>query len=422
MTQPRIFLPTIGDFVENYEIQGKLGEGAFGNVYLVKDSAGKKKALKLLKLWSIPDERERDLILKRFRLEYETGLIQSNFLVHSEGYGFVNGNPFIVMEFCSKGDLRPFVDNSSSISFVKLKAIEILKGLKDLHSNGKIHRDLKPENVLIDANGTVKLTDFGISGHKNERLTIRDFFGNPLQVFGTYAYLPPEQLKRVKDTKLFTLDIYSFGVVFYELLTGRLPFGELRVKSDLADYNMNAARGNIRSMSSFRKDIPDELQRIVTKCLQPNPKDRYQNTDSVLRALGSSYREAVDRDSSEISPSLKVMYGSDNGAVFDLNRIAVNTKTNILNVGRDTESWSNHIYVRETDDQLLTKYISRKHATLEKHDQNWILRDGQWDSILGDWKHSLNGTYVNSNEVGTNGVKLTSGDIIILGDTTLKFN
>lgn len=422
MTQPRKFLPTIGDFVDDYEILGKLGEGAFGNVYLVKDSDGSKKALKLLKLWSIPDERERDLILKRFRLEYETGLIQSDFLVHSEGYGFVNGNPFILMEFCSKGDLRPFVDDSSSIPFIKHKAIEILKGLKDLHTNGKIHRDLKPENVLLDVNGTAKLTDFGISGHKNERLTIRDFWGNPLQVFGTYAYLPPEQLKRVKDTKLFTLDIYSFGVVFYELLTGRLPFGELRVKSDLADYNMNAARGNIRSMSSFRKDIPDELQRIVTKCLQPNPKDRYQNTDSVLRVLGSSYRRAVDRDSSEISPSLKVMYGSDNGAVFDLNRIAVNMKTNILNLGRDTESWSNHIYVRETDDQLLTKYISRKHATLEKHDQNWILRDGQWDSILCNWKSSLNGTYVNSNEVGTNGVKLTSGDIIILGDTTLKFN
>ena len=422
MTAPRRFLPTIGEYVENYEIRGKLGEGAFGNVYLVKDSTGEEKALKLLKLWTIDDERESELILKRFRLEYETGLIKSEFLVHSDGFGFVNGNPFIVMEFCSKGDMRPFVDETSSISFVRSKAIEILKGLKDLHSNGKIHRDLKPENILLDANGTAKLTDFGISGHKNERLTIRDFFGNPLQVFGTYAYLPPEQLKRARDTKLFTLDIYSFGVVFYELLTGRLPFGELRVKSDLADYNMNAARGKIRSMSSFRKDIPDELQRIVTKCLQPNPKDRYQNTDSVLRALGSSYREAVDRDSSEISPSLKVMYGSDNGAVFDLNRIAVNTKTNILNVGRDTESWSNHIHVRETDDQLLTKYISRKHATLEKHDQDWILRDGQWDSILGDWKHSLNGTYVNSNEVGTNGVRLTSSDIIILGDTTLKFN
>ena len=94
MTQPRIFLPTIGDFVENYEIQGKLGEGAFGNVYLVKDSAGSKKALKLLKLWSIPDDRERDLILKRFRLEYETGLIQSDFLVHSEGLWFCKREPF----------------------------------------------------------------------------------------------------------------------------------------------------------------------------------------------------------------------------------------------------------------------------------------------------------------------------------------
>ena len=78
------------------------------------------------------------LILKRFHLEYETGLIKSKFLVHSDGFGFVNGNPFIVMEFCSKRDMRPFVDERSSIGFIRTKAVEILKGLKDLHSNGKI--------------------------------------------------------------------------------------------------------------------------------------------------------------------------------------------------------------------------------------------------------------------------------------------
>ena len=115
MTAPRRFLPTIGEFVENYEIRGKLGEGAFGNVYLVKDSTGEEKALKLLKLWTIDDERESELILKRFHLEYETGLIKSKFLVHSDGFGFVNGNPFIVMEFCSKGDLRPFVDEKRGV-------------------------------------------------------------------------------------------------------------------------------------------------------------------------------------------------------------------------------------------------------------------------------------------------------------------
>lgn len=422
MTKPRLFLPSVGDFVENYEIYGKLGEGAFGNVYRVRDNVGTSKALKLLKLWSITDERERDLILKRFRLEYETGLIKSDFLVHSEGYGFINGNPFIVMEFCEKGDLRPFVDKNSSIPQIKEKAVEILKGLKDLHSHGKIHRDLKPENILLDSEGRAKLTDFGISGHKNERLTIRDFFGNPLQVFGTYAYLPPEQLKRVKDTKLFTLDIYSFGVVIYELLTGSLPFGELRVQADLADYNMNAARGKIRSMSLFRNDVPVELEKIIRQCLQPNPKDRYQNTGEILAALGASYRDIINSDSRGISPSLRVMYGSDNGTLFDLNQIASKAKTNVLNLGRNTESHTNHIAIRETDDVLLIKYISRKHATLEKHGESWIIRDGQWDTTNGVWKTSLNGTYVNSSEVGENGVRLKRGDIVIMGDTTLKYN
>lgn len=421
MSASKSFLPSVGEFIDTYEVQGKLGEGAFGNVYLVNDSLGIKKALKLLKLWSIDDQRESDLILKRFRLEYETGLIASEYLVHSEGYGFVNGNPFIVMEFCSKGDLRPFVDDSSSIEFVKDKAIEILKGLKDLHSNGKIHRDLKPENILLDSNGAAKLTDFGISGHKNERLTVRDFLGNPLQIFGTYAYLPPEQLKRTKQTKLFTLDIFSFGVVCYELLTGRLPFGELQVKSDLADYVMNANRGNIRNISKFRKDVPKSFQDVIMKCLQPNPKNRFQTTDEILKALGAKH-DKVSRNSSQISPSLKVMFGIDNGTVYDLNSIANRSRSNILNLGRNTESWANDLFIRETDDQLLTKYISRKHAALEKHDNTWYLRDGQWDSTFELWNPSLNGTFINSDQVDSDGAKLTQGDIITIGDTTLKFN
>ena len=421
MFKPKIFLPSVGDFIEEYEVLGKLGEGSFGNVYLVDDRHGRKKALKLLKLWSINDEGESELIVKRFRLEYETGLIKSEHLVHSEGYGFISGNPFIVMEFCSKGDLRPYADNSSSVEFVKEKAIEMIKGMKDLHANGKIHRDLKPENVLIDGNGRAKLTDFGISGHKNERITIRDGLGKPLQVFGTYAYLPPEQLRRVKDTKVFTLDIYSFGVVIYELITGKLPFGELKINSDLAEYNLNAARGNIRPMKRFRSDVPKSLEAIVVKCLQPNPKHRFQTAGEVLDAFGVKHGEAK-RNTDEISPSLKVMFGTDYGTVFDLNHLTSSLNKNLLNLGRNTDSWSNELFIRETDDQLLTKYISRKHATLEKHGDSWYIRDGQWDGTFGIWKSSLNGTFLNSMQVGSDGMKLTSGDIIIMGDTTLKFN
>lgn len=422
MTTPRIFLPSIGDKISDYTIEGKLGEGSFGNVYMVRDSKGAIKALKLLKLWTIIDPQEADLIVKRFRLEYETGLIESDFLVGSEGYGFVEGNPYIVMEYCPKGDLRPFVTGETPVKYVKSKAIEMLRGLRDLHANGKIHRDLKPENVLLDSEGIAKLTDFGISGHKNERLTIRDFFGNPMQIFGTYAYLPPEQLQRVKDTKLFTLDIFSFGVVIYELLTGNLPFGELKSQNDLAEYKLNASRGNIQPISRFRSDVSPDLESIVLKCLSPNPKNRFQTSGEVLQLFGQSDIVVSSQNSIRLSPSLEVMFGADNGQLIDLKKLVREKRSGVLSLGRNAEAWSNDIYIREMDDVLITKFISRKHATIEEHDSNWVLRDGQWDNTFSIWKRSLNGTFVNSAEIDDEGIILKPGDIIIMGDTTLKFN
>lgn len=100
------------------------------------------------------------------------------------------------MEYCSGGDLTPYLGSGSSK--IPLICQQILIGLHALHTRGKVHRDLKPENVLFKSNGIAALTDFGIAGDRNKRMTERNIFGKPNQIFGTYAYMPPEQVNRMR--------------------------------------------------------------------------------------------------------------------------------------------------------------------------------------------------------------------------------
>ena len=134
----------IGDVIDGrFQVEKILGEGSFGRVYSVRDRQGELFALKLLKLWEVPAEI-RDPLVARFDMEFETGRIDSNYLVHSYSYGEVKGNPYMLMEYCPNGDLRKYA--SHGIDLVRA-AYEILSGLNDLHACGKVHRDLKPENV-----------------------------------------------------------------------------------------------------------------------------------------------------------------------------------------------------------------------------------------------------------------------------------
>lgn len=144
-----------------YTVQRELGEGAFGKVFRVTDRASNTYALKLLKLWEVAPEIRQQLS-DRFEMEYQTGRIDSPYLVHSIDHGFAQGNPYIIMEFCPNGDLTQCGRNTDWVTIAR----QVLLGLKALHTHGKVHRDLKPENVLLKQDGTAVLTDFGISGDR----------------------------------------------------------------------------------------------------------------------------------------------------------------------------------------------------------------------------------------------------------------
>ena len=120
-----------GDLVASrYIVEKALGEGSFGVVYKVKDNAGKPWAMKLLRLWDVPSTIRQPLI-SRFEMEYKTSCIKSNNLVHSVDFGYLNGNPYIVMEFCSGGDLTKMI-GAKDVDYERI-ACDVLNGLHDLH-------------------------------------------------------------------------------------------------------------------------------------------------------------------------------------------------------------------------------------------------------------------------------------------------
>lgn len=423
-TIPERYVPNTGDTIGKYKVLSKLGEGSFGNVYKVQSLSNQKVyALKLLKVWEITYEEERKLLMQRFKMEYETGKIQSCYLVNSKEYGKVKGNPYIIMEYCNNGDMRAKINQGLSVDFISKVTHEVLLGLKDLHENGKIHRDMKPENVLLDVNQQAKLTDFGIAGHKNMRMTKRNLFGRPQEIFGTYAYMPPEQLKPREATKLPTTDIFSFGVMIFEMFTGKYPFGNLQYESDLPEYVVRINQGKWDNIQSLRSDVPTKWKKIIEKCLHPNYKDRFQSVDELLETLGKPvFDEKINYNSVKNQLGLKVMQGKEYRKMYNLSELIRDIGK--LTLGRDDaeDAIYNDINVEETPPDGIRYFISRQHATIEKMEQpkGWFIRDGQWIKSKKKWKESLNGTYVNSEKAGKNGVELKVGDIITVGDTTLK--
>lgn len=416
-----------GDWVEGRWIVKKtLGEGSFGKVYLITDHNGTQYALKLLRLFDVPPEIRQPLI-DRFEMEFKTGQIQCDNLVQSLDFGMTKGNPFIVMEFCPGGDLTPLLGNCGdrAVSICQ----QILLGLNALHINAKVHRDLKPENVLFKANGQAALTDFGISGDRNHRMTQRGWSGKPNQIFGTYAYMPPEQVNRARGdaTVLPTTDIFSFGALAFQLLTGELPFGTLESHNDLANYQKRGKNGDWSRSTLYRIPNGPQWERVIGGCLEPDFKKRLQSVNEVMSLLPQSYNnnayqpvrqpvmQAYQPQQQTHGYQLNIMAGEDYGKRIDVTKIQ-KERGGIMTIGRGKDN----VIVLKSD---IDCFVSRQHCTLavDEEGSEWLLRNGQWDRNAQKWNPSRNGTFVNSTEVGPTGYYLYPGDIITIGEVKMRF-
>lgn len=413
-----------GDLFDGkYLVAEKIGGGSYGDVYKVSDSRHNVYALKLLRLWEVMGELHEGIV-SRFEQEYNVMRISSEYLVHSIDFGVVQGNPYIVMEFCQKGDLSHF--NGKDSRRLCSYAHDILEGLHALHSEGKVHRDLKPENVLIRDNGKAALTDFGVVGEmeKAKRMSEVGWWKQkPKQAFGTPLYMSPEIYYKTGGgvTYLPMVDIWSFGVMMYELLTeGSFPFGNIDSVEDFPRYMERARNGQWNR--ELLQNAPNGAvwTIIIGKCIEPSHKDRYQSCVEILKDMSpmtGSVNPAFLEERASRSPRiarLVISQGENVGRIFVLNR-CLTTGGRMIHVGREAD---NDIVLTEN----YTSYLSRYHFTIERSADGafWTIRDGQWQKHEKRWVNSTNGTYLNATPVSSAGMKVFTGDIITAGEYKIK--
>jgi serine/threonine-protein kinase len=256
-------------FDGRYRIQRKLGAGGMADVYLAEDQElGRRVAIKILNSRHGND----DQFIERFRREAKNAAALNHpNIVSIYDRGEAEDTYYIAMEFLDGRTLKELIvgRGAAPINVAIEYARQILSALRFAHRHGIVHRDIKPHNVLVDGEGRVKVTDFGIARAGTSQMTETG------SIVGTAQYLSPEQARGGEvDPRS---DLYSLGVVLYELLTGKTPFdGETPV--EIAMKHLSTPP---KPPSKLRPEIPPELDMVVLRALSKSPDDRYQSADEM---------------------------------------------------------------------------------------------------------------------------------------------
>lgn len=392
--------------------------------FKVNDTSGNKYILKLLKLWEV-DSKLRQKMLLSADNEIKGCQIKSNYLTNIVHTGVVNGNPYLLMEYLKSVDLSHIV-RSQRLDIVRT-AKEILYGLRDLHKSGKVHCQLTPENILITDDNHAKLTNYVILGGRANLLVGKNKTLRSQSIVKSLAYQAPELYRLGQcSTVLPSVDIFSFGVVLFQLLTGELPFGRLATESDWIHYQSRAKNNDWNKNTLLRNEQRNMWMGILDICLSSEVAGRAKDVDEIINRLpddgceyvGVAGSRAGVPQSIQHGVMLHVMQGDELDKYYRLPEI-MQLPQRVITVGRTAASVFNMIQLSERS----SSYISRHHCTIEFDDENeiWYIRDGQWDKDNNEgWACSLNGTFVNSEKVTKEGHKIVPGDIISIGDVKLR--
>lgn len=260
-----------------YRILKPIGSGGMANVYLAEDLILERQvAVKLMRY----DFRNDESSIRRFKREAlaSTELVHPN-IVSIYDVGQEVDNPYIVMEYVKGTDLKQYINENYPIPYKKALDImgQILSAVEYAHQNGLIHRDLKPQNILIDDDDYVKITDFGIAIALSQNSITQT---NSL--LGSVHYISPEQARGGMATK--QSDVYSLGILLFELLTGKVPFdGESAVSIALKHF-----QESIPSIREIDPHVPQALENVVLKATAKEKEQRYQTVQEMADDLETS--------------------------------------------------------------------------------------------------------------------------------------
>ncbi len=291
---------------DRYEIIKSIGEGGMANVYLARDVIlDRRVAIKVLRGDLANDEK----FIRRFQREAlaASSLSHPN-IVEMYDVGEDNGNYYIVMEYVEGKTLKQYLKKRTNGRLTVSEAVDIMiqltDGIAHAHDSYIIHRDLKPQNIMIQDDGQIKITDFGIAMALNStQLTQTN------SVMGSVHYLPPEQASGKGST--IKCDIYSMGILFYELLTGVLPF-----KGDNAvEIALKHMKEPLPSVRKQNPSVPQSVENIIIKATAKNPKNRYND----VKEMHNDLIHALDPDMMDCE---KYNYPYPEHEVEDANKVA----------------------------------------------------------------------------------------------------
>jgi len=340
-------------FAGRYEMLEVLGGGGMGKVYRVYDRKLEEEvALKLIK----PEISANRKAIERFKNELKVARkITHKSVCKMYDLGESGGTSYITMEYVPGEDLRSFIHRSKQLTVATSLsiAIQVAAGLGEAHRLGIVHRDLKPGNIMIDKEGNAKIMDFGIA----RTLAVADETAEGI-IIGTPEYMSPEQVEgREVDARS---DIFAFGCVLYEMLTGKSAFGRKTTAQAIAAVLHEEAP----LVSESGVEVPEELQRVISRCLEKDPECRFRSINDVVSLLTGPEKGAAkgERETREVSvavlPFMNMSSDRENEYFSDgLAEELINSLSRIagLNVVSRTSSFSfkgKNLDIRQIADKL----------------------------------------------------------------------